>query len=222
LKANCEFRLAMAEFDGLIQNKDVAEAVTVLRKASQIKGLHDKEETSIRSLRAEYEPIVEALEMYTVLFFKANKAEGLKRASLLDQLVETYRRLDRFASKAQPAADIDGWCREIVSLDASDRSGLKKKYVFRLGISEAWKCYRENRLDDGQRACDQAMAIPGLTPEQRQEAFSVKGDLYGVQKNYAQALKNYQKGLDAAPQGSRADLLKEAVSQLKKTSEDAK
>lgn len=214
LKANCEFRLAMIEFRGLIQNKDVAEAVTVLRKADQIKGLHDTEKIAIRNLRAEYEPIVEALETYTVLCFKANKAKGLARAKTLDQLIETYRRLDRFASKAQPAPDIDGWSREIVSLDASDRTGLKKKYVFRLDISDAWRCYRENRLDDGQLACDRAMAIPGLMPEQRQEALSVKGDLYSVQKNNAKALEYYQKALDAMPQGPRARQLKEAVSQL--------
>jgi hypothetical protein len=216
MKGKCEFRLAMTEFRRLIDERNVAEAVTLLRKASQIQGLGDSEANTIRKLRGDYEPIVEALEQYTLLSFKARQAEGLERTKLLDQLIETYRGLGLFASKAQPAADIDGWCREIVSLDATDRTGLKKKYVFRLDISEAWKCYRQNRLDDGQRACDRALALPGLTPEQIQEAFTVKGDLCSVRNEHGKALDNYQKALDAAPLGARASLLKDAISQLKK------
>lgn len=215
LKGDCEFRLAQAVFSELIGNRNVVDAVTVLRNARQIRGLAKSDAEKVKKQLEQYEPIVEALEMYTLLSFKAEKAKGLERAKLLDQLIETYSRLGVFASKAQPTPNIDGWSREIVSLDASNQIGLKQKYLFKIEIADAWKCYRENRLDDGRRCCDRAIALSGLTPDQLQEAFSVKGDLYSVQKNDSEALDNYRKALDAAPQGPKAELLKQALSQLK-------
>jgi thioredoxin-related protein len=96
--------------------------------------------------------------------------KGAERAQGLDQVIEAYT---QFATKVHgPAtnAEINMWSKEIITLDAGNKLGLKTKYEFRELIAEAKQSARAKDAEKVKAALDKALALPGITPEQKNQA----------------------------------------------------
>ncbi len=71
---------------------------------------------------------------------KLDKAQGLDRAKLLDQIVEGYDKL------GNESDEVPGWAKEIIALDPDNKAGLKVKYEFPLTLTAAVSsCSRARR-----------------------------------------------------------------------------
>jgi thioredoxin-related protein len=221
LKVKYEYRVPMIETDKLLEGQKVVEAVAVLRKAKEIEGLNDEQKNNIQGMLHRFEPIAEAMETYVKLQPDLEKAEGLDRAKLLDQLITAYSKLGMFAQGVKPAPNIGEWSKEIISLDPDNKAGLKNKYVFSQMLGDAGKLARDKKFDEGQEILDKALALTGITPEQVQEGQMAKGTNYLMRREVDKSLECLKKALDAAPQGPRAPILKYLIGNVEKQKEAA-
>ncbi len=84
-----------------------------------------------------FKPIVDAQAAVAKLKSRLDGAEGLDRAKLLDKLIEAQMKLVPLMPSQAAIRDIEKWSREIVSLDAENKAGLKTKYEFRTKVMDA-------------------------------------------------------------------------------------
>ena len=84
------------------------------------------------------------------------KAQGLDRAKLLDQLIDAYAKLNN------EIEEVPGWCDEIITLDADNAAGLKIKYEVRNMLAEAGKLNTSRKFDEAQTVLEKIVALPGI------------------------------------------------------------
>ena len=131
--------------------------------------------------------VAEVLEKIAKIKPDLDKAEGVERAKLLDQLTDLYPTICGFPSVfdkgkgpnendigAAKNANRDAWSKEIISLDAENKAGLKNKYLFDLLSVEASKLIWKGKLKEGEAAFDKAIALKGIPPERLQDAYHSK------------------------------------------------
>ena len=106
------------------------------------------------------------------------KVKGLDRAKLLDRLVEAYGKLDNEID------ELSAWSKEIVSLDADNKAGLKTKYEFRVLMAGCDRLKEEQKLDEVKACVEKALALPGLTGPQKQDAYMVKGECCSAESDF--------------------------------------
>jgi thioredoxin-related protein len=140
---------------------------------------------------------------------KLEKAEGPERAKILDGLVAAYDKLD--AGNKEKTA----WMKEIVSLDDENKAGLKKKYVVRLMLEEAVSLANGKKTDEAQAVLDKALEAEGITPEQTQTVWFLKGKIYAP-VDMAKAVECLKKALQAAPRSPMAASIKKILAQIEK------
>ena len=128
------------------------------------------------------------------------KAEGLDRAKLLDQLIQANTKLQMYGAAKLTPAEIAKWTAEIVELDADNKAGLKIKYEFTKFLGEASTLAREKKFEEGLAAIDKALALAGITPEQTQEGLMAKGTNYLA----AEGLREEPRQLQESPRSRSA------------------
>ena len=170
--------------------------------------------------------IVEGQAAITKKMEGLEKSAGIERAKLLDELIQANAKLQMYGAAKLTPAEVSKWTAEIVELDADNSAGLKIKYEFAKALGEASMLARTKKFEDGLAAIDKALAISGVTPEQKQEGLMARGTNYLIQKNYEKSLESFKQAEEAAPQGPRVAIIKYYIKsveqQQKKAAEQSK
>jgi thioredoxin-related protein len=142
--------------------------------------------------------------------FKADleKAKGLDRARLLGKLIDARTNVSRFVPDEDLSKDVEKWSKEIAGLDPENKTGLKKKYELLSLLTQSERLLNERKNQEALDLLDKLLALPGLTGEQIQEARFLEGRGRIGQKDFSGAIDCLKKSLDAAPDTSRAPMLK--------------
>jgi thioredoxin-related protein len=211
------FQFNLKEFAAALKNmKKALEAAPESDQAAELKGRID----TLTTIVEDQTKMVKDLE-------GLEKSAGIERAKILDTLIEDHKKLLMYgASKATPP-EINKWTAEIIELDADNAAGLKLKYEFTTLINEASVLAREKKFEEGLAAIDKALALTGITPEQKQDGLIAKGLNYLNQKNFEKSVDAFKQAEEAAPQGPSVGNAKayRAVAeqqQKKKAAEQAK
>ncbi len=147
------------------------------------------------------------------------KSEGLERAKLLDKLVDAKQKLLRFDPEA--GENVKKWTKEIISLDADNKAGLKTKYQFKAALADANELIRVGKADEAATALDKALANAS-TGEEVQQALFVKAQLGFMQQHDAeQYVAQLKKALDAAPDNEFAPRIKMMIRQAEQRAKKA-
>jgi len=135
----------------------------------------------------------------TIVQMRAQLAavQGLDRAKLLDQLIEAYAKLEN------EHPDIKAWSDEIVSLDGDNKAGLKIKYQFRQLLAEADGLKQERKFDEARAAYDKALALPGVSGQQKQDAYFNQGECYFYAKDFVAVVRCLKQAAEAAPDSDK-------------------
>lgn len=148
---------------------------------------------------------VKAYETVRELRAQLGKVRGLDRARLLDQLIEAY------ATLGNETDDIAAWNKEIVELDSENKAGLRVKYEFRCLMAEATKLEEGRKFDEAKAAFDKALALPGITGEQRQDAYFAQGECYFHKQDFASVVACLKKAQAAAPDSPKVPDIKSMI-----------
>jgi thioredoxin-related protein len=147
---------------------------------------------------------------------KLPEANGLDRARILDELIQSYNKLNNEV----PA--IPGWRKEILALDSDNSAGLKRKYEFRVYFDDARNMLGSGKPGVAQNIIDKALALTYLNPQQVQRALIVKSNCCVAMKRYQASLDNLHKALDLAPKSPNADTLKDLIKKSEKLLDENK
>ncbi len=142
--------------------RDFAAVVAALNKAVEAAPESDQV-AQFKQMIERFTPMAEVQAALAKLKTEVEKAEGLERAKILDQMVEAQSKLNQ----GRPSEDVEKWSSEIIALDPENKAGLKAKYEFNAIRQEAVAHLRARDFDKVQAALDKALAIPGLTDEQK-------------------------------------------------------
>ncbi len=212
---------------GQYQNvqKDLAATLACLKKALEAAPESEKAER-IKGLIKSIAPSVEAQEFIAKNLDSVEKAEGLDRAQLLDQIIEANSKLMMVGGSKIPLTEIAKWRKEIVELDADNKAGLKNKYAFATIVQNASMLARSKKFDEAQSTLDKAIALSGISAAQTQEGLTVKGNFYMMEKEFSKAIESLTGALQADPEGRYAPtikmLMQRAEQEAKKSAETAK
>ncbi len=157
----------------------------------------------------ELRDLVKTYEDVVAIKPQLEKAEGLDRAKLLDQLVDAYDKL------GNESDDIAKWSAEIVTLDSENKAGLKTKYQFRVLMAEAAKLMADKKFDEAKAAFDKALAVSPITPEQKQDAYIAQGEAFFRLKDFAGLVACLKKAQEAAPDSPKAEQIKQMLERFK-------
>jgi thioredoxin-related protein/Tfp pilus assembly protein PilF len=180
----------------------------------------------MKAISQRFAPAAEAVETIAKKRPELEKAEGLDRAKIIDELIEAYAKVGMFAASVKgEAPDIAAWTKEIATLDADNKAGLKNKYEFKQLVTDAGRQMVAKKFDEAEANIEKALALTGIAPEQMQDGLMAKGNLFLMQKDYDKSLETFKKALEAAPESPRAAIIKRItlnVEQQQKADEDAK
>ncbi len=137
------------------------------------------------------------------------QAQGLDRAKLLDKLIDDYIALDN------ETADIAAWDKEIVKLDADNKAGLKNKHEFRILMADANALREKQQLPEAKAAIDKALALTGISGEQKQDAYMAKTECCFGQGDFVGVVTALKSGIEAAPDTDQAKQFKEIIERFK-------
>jgi thioredoxin-related protein len=144
---------------------------------------------------------------------KLDKAEGLDRAKILDQIVEDYKKLENESD------EVAGWCKEIIALDLDNRAGLKVKYEFEQSVTQARKLAESGKADAAARVLDAALAHKGVPGEMRQDGYMVKFEMAMRKHAFDDALAALKSAKEAAPESDSVEAIDDTLSHIRKIAE---
>ena len=141
-----------------------------------------------------------------------SKLHGLPRATTMDKLIDAYEKLGLGCD------DIDGWCKEIATIDARTKAGmlLKLKYQFRSLMTDAAKLTEDKKFDEAKAAVKKALAMPKLTGEQKQTAHFAGAECCIQEKDIPGAVAGLKQSLADAPESSKASEIESKLADLSK------
>jgi thioredoxin-related protein len=149
------------------------------------------------------------------------KATGRDRAERLDRLIEATNEL------GTPAETEEAWCKEIVALDPKNEAGLKTKYEFRVLITEANDQLMALKCVECRKAIEKALAISGLTPQQKHKAYFLlgisycsRGFLLHEKYDVPACLAALKKAIDADPKGEYAEAIKKMMAGIEESAKE--
>lgn len=134
-----------------------------------------------------------------------DKVQSLDRAKLLDAIVAGGDKLE-VADENE-----DKYAAEIIALDSDDKVGLKTKYTVRTLIAEGDRLRIEEKFADAATVLGKALALPGVTGEQKQDVLYAIGSVYFQQQDYIRVVENLEKAIEAAPGSEKAAMIKEMI-----------
>jgi thioredoxin-related protein len=188
------------------QLKEFAAALDTMKKASEVEADTDLT-PQIKGRLNVFTTVVQRQADMAKDMESLDKTEGIDRAKLLDKLIQANSMLQMYgAAKATPA-ETNKWTAQIIELDADNAAGLKNKYEFGKNLSDAMAMMREKKFEESLAAIDKALTMTGITPAQTQEALTVKGQNYMMQKDFDKSIESFKKAIEAAPQGPRVAIL---------------
>ena len=113
-----------------------------------------------------FKPIMDAQEAVAKLKSNLDGTEGLDRAKLLDKLIEAQMKMVPVVPSQAAIRDSEKWSREIVSLDAENKAGLKTNPN---SAPRLWTPaqIRSKAFDKARSTLDEAAVLPGLQNDQK-------------------------------------------------------
>jgi thioredoxin-related protein len=138
---------------------------------------------------------------------KADKAQGLEKAKLLDQAIDSLTGRMRIDSEAL----VD----QIIELDAENEAGLKKKYEFQRALVKVMDGSRRDRAEQ-RNELDGLEKMYQPAGRQKQQLLMVRARLSGRDMNAVMALLRQIVAIDAeSPEGkSAAETLARIAAQM--------
>jgi tetratricopeptide (TPR) repeat protein len=219
LKPKHQLKVVMAEFDELRDGMKFVDAAACLKKGIEALG-NAPQANSLKSLLRQILPMAEAQETIVKVKAELENLKGTDRAKALDKLIEAWEALGGRTRDVSPMS-VDKWSQEIITLDADNKAGLKKKYDFRVQMSAATKLLQTGKMEEGRKTLEKALALPDLPGEQVQDGHFLLAVTYLNTGDMKNAVDHLQKALDAAPNGKRAAIIKNALPRLKQQAEAA-
>jgi thioredoxin-related protein len=149
----------------------------------------------------------EFLEVYaTIIKMKHDleSAKGLARAKILDRIIDAYVKLDNETDQ------LTVWSNEIIKLDSDNKAGLRTKHEFRICIAEGDKLMQDRKIADALAAFEKALAIEGLSDEQKNSA-QVRVDRLKPIVEALETLSKLKPQLETAEGLDRAKLLDKLI-----------
>jgi thioredoxin-related protein len=217
LKPKHEFRLAVCKCDSLIEKKEVVDAVASLRAAMKIKGLDDKQTAELDARLKKYEKSAAGLQSYVKLRPGLDKSKGIKRAKLLDQLIDAYEAVEpQFTGSLKEKPDIKAWREEVIALDDKNKAGLHHKQLVAGTIAEANSLSREGKFDPAQELLDKTLALAGLDSPQKHKLWHCKGTLFAQQNNPDKQAECWRKAIAADPKNALNESMNQELAKLGK------
>lgn len=133
---------------------------------------------------------------------------GIERARLLDTIVETSERIGGDAVEFERLRD------ELLALDLSAAADLKRKHLFRKGMTTAVGLLRAKKPLEAKVAYDRVLAMADLTADQKQEALIAQGGCYVATKEYDRVCEILERARDAAPTSYRVKFIDSKFKEL--------
>ena len=199
--AQAEAYFRLNEFVGLVAClKKAQEAAPDGPMAEQIKQAIER-----------FKDIAEMQEAVAKIKVDLEKAKGIDRAKLLDQLIDAQSKLNDTPVGGAPSAELARLSKEIVALDADNKAGLKQKHEVRVALTEAVDLSAEGKAVEAGAVIDKVLATPGLPPDQLQELQCVRGNCYLMSGETQEGLKCLKKALEAAPQGRLVPRIRDMI-----------
>ncbi len=147
---------------------DFAGLVALLTKARDVAPDSPKAK-EIEPMLKRFEPVADAQETFARLKPELEKAQGLDRAKLLDQLIEAQDKFSPFIPAMRHADETAKWSKEIIALDPDNQTGLKTKYRVRELLAESAKSAKAGDMDKARAALEKALAVRDLTDDQKSQ-----------------------------------------------------
>ncbi|MGA2257219.1 MAG: thioredoxin fold domain-containing protein, partial [Thermoguttaceae bacterium] len=144
---------------------------------------------------------------------KLDKAQGLDRAKLLDEIVEGYQKL------GNDSEEVGAWSKEIIALDPDNKAGLKVKYEFPLTLGEANKLLQTGKATEAKEVLDKALALKGVPGELRQQGYMTKVQIAFSERKFVDVVATLKLAKEAAPQSQMAKRIDALVEQFSKVAE---
>jgi len=142
--------------------RDFVGVVAALKKA-QAAAPDSPTVDRIKPMLARFAPLAEAQATLAKLKSGLEKAKGLERAKVLDQMVDAQTKL----GQGRPGPEVEKWSQEIIALDPDNKAGLKTKYEFRELLSKATQHLRSDDADKARPLLVKAQSLPGLSDAQK-------------------------------------------------------
>jgi thioredoxin-related protein len=220
LKPKYQFNITMADFNGLKDEMKFVEAVAVLKKGIAALGTAPQA-GQLKSMLTQVEPMAEAQETIAKLKPELDTLKGLDRAKALDKVIEAWTKLRGMSADITPQT-IEKWSKEVVTLDADNKAGLKNKYQFRMLLTEARTLIQEGKSAEGLAVIEKAIALPGITPEQLQQGHFVVAITHLNASDFEKGVESLKKSLKAAPDSQQAGFIKRLIERAEKELESKK
>ena len=151
----------LAQGEVFFRLNDFAGLVDCLKKAQEAAPEGPKAE-QVKQLLARFKEIGEMQEAVATIKADLEKAEGIDRAKLLDQLIDAQGKLAGTPVGGIPPAEVAKLSKEIVTLDADNKAGLKQKHEVRVALAEAMGLSAEGKAVEAGEVLDKALATPDL------------------------------------------------------------
>jgi thioredoxin-related protein len=136
-------------------------------------------------------------------------AKGIARAKLLDKIIDAYAKLNNEGD------ELIGWSKEIVSLDADNKGGLKTKHEFRLGMADFSELKKKHKLTEAKAALEKALALNGITAEQKQTGYMAEGELCFEQHDFSGVVKALQRVVEIDSKSKEGNQAKGMIERFK-------
>lgn len=209
------------EGECFFMEKDFAGLVQCLEKAVKAAPESDKGK-QLKSMLTRFEGLAKAQAKVVQLKKDLEKAKGLDRAKLLDELIDAQTVYAEASRDPSAAKDIEKWTKEILDLDPENKAGLKGKHQIRTANAEAMALVQSGKRDEALAVLDKAVSAEGAAGEQLQRAQSLRSLLLSAKGDYREAADALKKAIDAAPDGAAAAQLRARLTALEKRLEAEK
>ncbi len=144
---------------------------------------------------------------------KLEKIQGLDRAKLLDEIVESYQKL------GNESDEVVAWSKEIIVLDPDNKAGLKVKYEFPMILAEANKLLQTGKSVEAKELLEKALALKGVPAEMRQQGYMAKVQISFSEKKFVDVVATLKLAKEAAPESRMGKRIDALISQFSKVAE---
>jgi hypothetical protein len=135
--------------------------------------------------------------------------KGIERAKLLDKIVDAYVKLNNEGD------ELTGWSKEIVSLDADNKAGLKIKHEFRISMADYKKLKEKKKFAQARTALEKALALNGISASQKQSCYMEEGELCLMQNDFSGLVKFMQRAIEVDPKSKPASVARSRIELFK-------
>jgi thioredoxin-related protein len=190
----------MAQGEAFFHLNDFAGLVACLKKAQEA-APNGPRAAQIKQMLERFKDIGQMQEAVAKIKAQLEKATGIERAKLLDQLIDAQGKLNNSPVGRAPPAELAKLSKEIIALDADNKAGLKQKHEIRVALADAMGLAAEGKAVEAGAVIDKILATPDLPPDQLQELQCARGNCYLRAGEAPKGLECLKKAIKAAPQG---------------------